>query len=1355
MNNFVNMWRVRELADKVTNVVMNYTEIEAKVREATNDEAWGPTGALMQEIAQATFTYEHFPEVMQMLWKRMLQDNKKNWRRTYKSLLLLNYLVRNGSERVVTAAREHVYDLRSLENYTYVDELGKDQGVNIRHKVRELMDFVQDDDRLREERKKAKKNKDKYVGMSSGAMGGRYGGDRWEEPRWRREEYGDWGGGGNSERTQGFEEKSSNSDEGERYDSDPEINSARSRNYDKERSGKEYKDNDSIGSGSAVSSPTSPSERGTTKSASSPVKKSSQPSKKVDLGAAAHFAKANSSATKPNNSSDFLSDILGKDTPSSSQTADDFFNPRGDADPSPGDSSDFGDFTSAFGCNPTAASTDPSKVKEGTDEFADFSSAFSSSSVPSGTPFTIPGNAVSPSQNLNNGNVISSPNEGDFTNSDLLGGLTSGFSSLTTGSSSTNATVMVKNNSNLLDDTFSSEWETGLDAAIVILLDDLAKKKSRDKPLEDNLRRVAQYIPGVITTQRFEGLDEASYVVQETWNKRYPELISALTARISSDWPLDNTGTLDKYFALIIAPDGASPSMLYYSMKTLVQLLQNIPLSRRSDAVIALLIKLIHSSAVFSSTLFCCVELTKEGNSLQHHLLKDEWEACVRMLVSLPSRSANVLKHNTPLEILPSQFCKVLCFHVACCLSFIANSDKTVNILPLSMLVNCILVNLKPHLKDSGVVILIRALIKWCAMDLGKVRMISSLLLVSLNRQAIETISDIILKECYDLGCKAQYVLGKAVLESTDWKYVLCTKIPFLKYSDYRDVRVISSLAQYFKDSPDLKLILKDIVTRLLSVWGDHSALVHTPLEQHIYITQALVMFTMSFSSSADEQFPVVSLKHLFKGVQIHLESPVTQIRAIGMITAELLSKQLLIEAVKFDYSGMDSDSLQLVQMIRNLNIELGDCRRTEEDGNSILLSVAKDSGFVRNNKTQYSKPEYVIPIEVEPPASSSKILSTCEPSEELDSDDDLVPFDLSNDKSLSDRKKPIYLRDMLEGLYEVEDMDRWCGSLIVCEDLVTNQLPDEDESLAINILEALVGLEPRFPVEDFSGLQMKGTVAVLIIKPTVCAEHLSKLFHQGSSTFSIRQRLFMLHAMTEASLAMCSAPSRPKPKESVIDLNAHESKFSGCTGFLEEVLDEFADLITFENDAFPKLWQKQIDKRVALKTRRVTSKTRVPFNFVSRFAPVAGSFFFPLIRGITQNCGTIVLLHQERSNVQDDTVILLRFILTLSVIMQCSENAPVAARMGAELLEFVWSVRYHTEASIRLAAIGCVLSVVYAVPQSRLQGDLRHAVLDAREWLQSIACGPIGVQDIDSKCRELARKVGTLTDVALTSHSS
>ena len=35
---------------KATNVVMNYTETEAKVREATNDDPWGPSGFDLNKI---------------------------------------------------------------------------------------------------------------------------------------------------------------------------------------------------------------------------------------------------------------------------------------------------------------------------------------------------------------------------------------------------------------------------------------------------------------------------------------------------------------------------------------------------------------------------------------------------------------------------------------------------------------------------------------------------------------------------------------------------------------------------------------------------------------------------------------------------------------------------------------------------------------------------------------------------------------------------------------------------------------------------------------------------------------------------------------------------------------------------------------------------------------------------------------------------------------------------------------------------------------------------------------------------------------------------------------------------------
>lgn len=150
-----------------TNIVMNYTEVEAKVREATNDEAWGPTGQLMQELAQATFSYEHYPEIMAMLWRRMLVDNQFNWRRTYKSLIVLNYLIKNGADRVVSSARDHIIDLRTLENYAFIDESGKDCGINIRIRVKQMIELVQNDDLLREERKKAKKNRDKYTGVAS------------------------------------------------------------------------------------------------------------------------------------------------------------------------------------------------------------------------------------------------------------------------------------------------------------------------------------------------------------------------------------------------------------------------------------------------------------------------------------------------------------------------------------------------------------------------------------------------------------------------------------------------------------------------------------------------------------------------------------------------------------------------------------------------------------------------------------------------------------------------------------------------------------------------------------------------------------------------------------------------------------------------------------------------------------------------------------------------------------------------------------------------------------------------------------------------------------------------------------
>jgi len=44
----------------------------------------------------------------------------------------------------------------------------------VRQKAKELVEFVQDDNRIREERRKAKKTKDKYIGMAGESMSQQY-----------------------------------------------------------------------------------------------------------------------------------------------------------------------------------------------------------------------------------------------------------------------------------------------------------------------------------------------------------------------------------------------------------------------------------------------------------------------------------------------------------------------------------------------------------------------------------------------------------------------------------------------------------------------------------------------------------------------------------------------------------------------------------------------------------------------------------------------------------------------------------------------------------------------------------------------------------------------------------------------------------------------------------------------------------------------------------------------------------------------------------------------------------------------------------------------------------------------------
>ncbi|RDW73217.1 hypothetical protein BP6252_07124 [Coleophoma cylindrospora] len=178
----ISLYDIKAGVRKVQNAVMNYTEMEAKVREATNNEPWGASSTQLKEIASATHNYQLLNEIMPMIYKRFTEKAAEEWRQIYKALQLLEFLIKNGSERVIDDARSHLTLLKLLRNFHYIDQNGKDQGINVRNRAKELAELLGDVDRIRAERKKARATRNKYGGVEGGAgLGGgmsssRYGG---------------------------------------------------------------------------------------------------------------------------------------------------------------------------------------------------------------------------------------------------------------------------------------------------------------------------------------------------------------------------------------------------------------------------------------------------------------------------------------------------------------------------------------------------------------------------------------------------------------------------------------------------------------------------------------------------------------------------------------------------------------------------------------------------------------------------------------------------------------------------------------------------------------------------------------------------------------------------------------------------------------------------------------------------------------------------------------------------------------------------------------------------------------------------------------------------------------------------
>uniref|UniRef100_A0A8C2U4M6 Telomere length regulation protein TEL2 homolog n=1 Tax=Coturnix japonica TaxID=93934 RepID=A0A8C2U4M6_COTJA len=452
---------------------------------------------------------------------------------------------------------------------------------------------------------------------------------------------------------------------------------------------------------------------------------------------------------------------------------------------------------------------------------------------------------------------------------------------------------------------------------------------------------------------------------------------------------------------------------------------------------------------------------------------------------------------------------------------------------------------------------------------------------------------------------------------------------------------VLQNLLGYLALDGLRRALLIKVLQELLETWGSSSAVKHSPVEQQQYISKAILICLSHLKEPEIESCRQELLTSMMEGVKCHLDSSLPQIRRLGMIVAESISSKINTDGPVLKF--------QVKVMVKLI----------------FVWSVAGNDEV----------------------------------------DDDLIPYDMSEDKELKKTKAPVYIRDCIEALTGSEDLDKWEEAVKALESLVRKN-PAAAREVSVELAKILLHLEEKTCLEGFAELRQKAQVAVLTTDPIPVAQYLTSQFY--SLNYSLRQRMDILDVLVLAAQELSRPKGHGKTKHSVAP--------TPCIQLLPE-------------SGSSKDWRRIVDERIKSKTRRFAkgqSQAEQPSG-PNEFSSLAGHFFFPLIQNFDRPLSTFDLLGE-------DHFVLGRLVHTLAVLMYLAVNTMAATAMGKALLEFVWALRFHTDSYVRQGLLSCVSSILLSVPVEHLLQDVTEELLETRSWLEDVV-----EKDPDGDCRRSA----------------
>ncbi|KAK2643095.1 hypothetical protein Ddye_024858 [Dipteronia dyeriana] len=133
------------------------TSAELLTEEATNGNPWSPDTRTLGSISRAAFEVDDYWRIVEILHKRFSKFEKKNWRVSHNSLVVLEHLLTHGPESVAEEFQCDKDVIREMGSFQYIDEKGFNWGLSVRKKSERILKLLEKGPLLKEERDRARK----------------------------------------------------------------------------------------------------------------------------------------------------------------------------------------------------------------------------------------------------------------------------------------------------------------------------------------------------------------------------------------------------------------------------------------------------------------------------------------------------------------------------------------------------------------------------------------------------------------------------------------------------------------------------------------------------------------------------------------------------------------------------------------------------------------------------------------------------------------------------------------------------------------------------------------------------------------------------------------------------------------------------------------------------------------------------------------------------------------------------------------------------------------------------------------------------------------------------------------------